>query len=52
VRWDVSGAYWRSGVNRLLLRFGYEVRPSEVAGGGDTRLLAAAVDEIRFIKSR
>ena len=52
VQWEVPRDYWRSGINRLSLRFGYEARPSEVAGGGDTRLLAAAIDEIRLTLNR
>jgi hypothetical protein len=38
---------WRSGVNRIQLKFGWERRPSEVGLGGDPRPLAAAVDFVR-----
>jgi hypothetical protein len=52
VQWDIASDYWHSGLNHLALRFVYERRPSEVTGGGDNRLLAAAVDGIYFLKSR
>jgi hypothetical protein len=39
---------WRSGVNTLELRFGYAQRPADVAAGGDTRLLSAAIDWLRL----
>jgi hypothetical protein len=40
---------WRSGINRVALAFAYAQRPVDVGLGGDTRLLAAAVDWIRVI---
>ena len=38
---------WRTGVNRIQLKFAWERRPSEVGLGGDPRPLAAAVDFFR-----
>lgn len=42
----VPHAAWRSGVNRLELRFAYDAKPSE-AGIADGRSLAASVDVIK-----
>jgi hypothetical protein len=42
----VPRAVWRSGVNRLELRFAYDAKPSD-AGNGDGRSLAASVDTIQ-----
>jgi hypothetical protein len=39
---------WRRGVNRVVLHFDYEARPSETGQGGDGRQLAAAVDGLHF----
>ena len=44
---DVPADRWRSGVNVVELIFGRESRPADVGLGGDTRLLAAAVDYLR-----
>jgi hypothetical protein len=38
---------WRAGVNRVLLNFAWERRPSDAGLGGDPRPLAAAVDYVR-----
>lgn len=45
----VSAARWRAGVNRLVLEFAYEARPSDVSGSSDARLLAAAVDAVTIV---
>lgn len=44
---DVEQDAWRAGVNRLTLEFSRGERPSDVGLGGDTRMLAAAVDYVR-----
>jgi hypothetical protein len=41
---------WRSGVNRLRLEFAWAHAPTDVGLGGDTRLLAAAVDYVRVVQ--
>jgi hypothetical protein len=41
----VPAPAWRSGVNRLELRFAYDARPSD-AGIPDARVLAASVDAV------
>ena len=38
---------WRAGINRLRLEFARANRPADVGVGGDTRVLAAAVDYVR-----
>ena len=45
---DVPEDAWRSGVNRVVLRFAWENQPARVGSGGDPRALAAAVDYIRL----
>ncbi len=40
---------WRAGVNRLRLEFGATHTPAEVGAGTDSRLLAAAVDQVRVV---
>jgi len=47
VVFEVEGAAWRAGVNRLTLEFGRAQRPADVGLGGDPRLLAAAIDYVR-----
>jgi hypothetical protein len=44
---DVPADRWRAGINRVDLIFSRESRPADVGLGGDTRLLAAAVDYLR-----
>jgi hypothetical protein len=39
---------WRAGVTRMRLRFAWARRPVDLGLGGDTRELAAAVDNIRI----
>jgi hypothetical protein len=39
---------WRRGVNRISMDFAWERRPADVGLGGDSRLLAAAVDYVRI----
>lgn len=39
---------WHAGVNRLALDFAGAARPVDVGAGGDTRLLAGAVDYLRI----
>ena len=43
---------WRSGVNRVELRFAYAQRPIDVGAGGDVRPLAAAIDWVRVAVDR
>jgi hypothetical protein len=43
---DIS--VWKSGVNRVVLRFARATRPADVGAGGDGRRLAAAVDYVRI----
>jgi hypothetical protein len=50
VELTVDRQYWRSGVNRLALRFAWSARPTDVGLGGDTRDLAAQVDYVRVTK--
>ncbi|HWB18180.1 MAG TPA: hypothetical protein VG538_17380 [Vicinamibacterales bacterium] len=45
----VPATRWRAGVNRLVLEFAYEARPSDVNGSSDARPLAAAVDAVTII---
>jgi hypothetical protein len=45
----VPAARWRAGVNRLVLEFAYEARPSDVNGSSDARPLAAAFDAVTII---
>ena len=45
VTFQVARSTWRSGVNRLELRFAYDARPSD-AGIPDGRSLAASVDAV------
>lgn len=40
---------WRAGINHVTLSFSRETRPADL-GGGDGRLLAAAVDYVRIQK--
>ena len=46
VRINIPRAAWRTGVNRLILKFAAQRRPSDAGNGGDTRWLAAAVDKV------
>jgi hypothetical protein len=39
---------WHGGVNRVALEFDWAARPVDVGAGGDTRVLAAAVDFVRI----
>lgn len=43
----VDESHWRSGVNRVELRFAWAARPADVGLGGDGRSLAAQVDYVR-----
>ena len=43
----VDRSWWRTGVNVVVLDFGYARRPTDLALSGDTRSLAAAVDWFR-----
>jgi hypothetical protein len=45
----VPASLWRAGVNRLVLEFAYEARPSDVSGSSDARPLAAAVDAVTIV---
>lgn len=47
VELDVPDHSWRSGLNRVDLRFAWGKQPAEVGLGNDPRLLSAAVDYIR-----
>ena len=47
IEFPVAADAWRSGVNRLRLEFSRANRPADVGAGGDTRMLAAAVDYVR-----
>jgi hypothetical protein len=47
----VPATLWRAGVNRVVLEFAYEARPSDVDGSSDTRLLAAAIDAVTLVRS-
>lgn len=44
---DVDEGAWRSGLNRVELRFGWARQPAEAGLGNDTRPLSAAVDYVR-----
>ena len=48
LEWTVPQDAWRSGINRLALRFAREARPADVGLGADGRHLAAAIDTISF----
>jgi hypothetical protein len=48
VELPTDAAHWRSGVNRVVLQFSRATRPVDVGAGGDTRGLAAAIDNVRF----
>lgn len=52
--WDTivfrtEASSWRAGVTRLRLEFAWALRPIDAGGGGDTRELSAAVDNILVI---
>lgn len=48
IEWVVPQRSLRAGVNRLTLRFARDTRPIDAGIGPDGRLLAAAIDTIRF----
>jgi hypothetical protein len=50
VELTVDEQHWRTGVNRLRLRFASSARPADVGLGGDARELSAQVDYIRVTK--
>jgi hypothetical protein len=46
VTFETPAAAWRAGVTRMTLRFAWAIRPVDVGASGDTRPLAAAVDNV------
>jgi hypothetical protein len=47
IEFPVATDAWRAGVNRVRLEFSRANRPADVGLGGDSRVLAAAVDYVR-----
>ena len=52
VKQTVPVTAWRSGLNRIRLRFSRATRPRDVGVSNDDRLLSAAVDYIRVEEAR
>jgi hypothetical protein len=51
IEFVVDRSVWRAGVNRIRLEFARANRPADLGLGGDTRMLAAAVDFFRVLKA-
>jgi hypothetical protein len=50
-RWEVPAGVWRAGMNRVRVSTSRLVRPSDVVGNADDRLLGLGVTRVRLLQA-